>query len=97
VASLASLGTEYLAVEPPELIGSGMAVSKARPALVTRSVRAARSAGYPGRVLCGAGIVDGGDVRRAIELGADGVLVSSSVVKARDWNARITDLAYSLL
>lgn len=96
-ASLASFGTEYLAVEPPELIGSGVAVSKARPALVARSVQAARSAGYKGRVLCGAGIVDGEDVRRAVELGADGVLVSSSVVKARDWNARIRGLAASLL
>jgi len=96
VATLASLGTEYLAVEPPELIGSGVAVSKAKPALVERSVRVARESGYRGRILCGAGIVDGSDVKRAVELGVDGVLVASSVVSARDWAAKIRELSLSL-
>ncbi len=95
-ASLARLGTEYLAVEPPELIGSGVAVSKARPQLVTRTLEAARSSGYRGLVLCGAGIVDGRDVRKAVELGVDGVLVSSSVVKSTNWVSSIRDLAVSL-
>jgi triosephosphate isomerase len=96
VASLASLRTEYLAVEPPALIGSGIAVSKAKPGLVARSVSLARSSGYRGKVLCGAGIVEGADVRRAVELGVDGVLVASSVVTARDWVAKIRELSLSL-
>jgi triosephosphate isomerase len=94
---LARLKTEYVAVEPPELIGSGIAVSKARPQVVSGTVRALRSAGYGGSILCGAGIVTGEDVRKAVSLGADGVLVSSSVVKARDWEARIGELAASLI
>jgi len=96
VASYASLGTEYLAVEPPELIGSGVAVSKAKPGLVERSVREARRSGYRGSVLCGAGIVDGTDVKRAVELGVEGVLVASSVVSARDWTAKIRELSLPL-
>jgi triosephosphate isomerase (TIM) len=96
-AKLGKLGSEYLAVEPPELIGSGVAVSNARPGLVSQTVAAARKSGYGGKVLCGAGIVDGGDVRRAIELGADGVLVASSVVKARNWQSKIEELAHSLM
>lgn len=96
-AALSRLGPTYLAVEPPELIGSGTAVSKARPQVVANTVAAARRAGYKGRVLCGAGIVSGEDVRRAIELGAEGVLVSSSVVKATDWVVKLRELALSLL
>lgn len=96
-ASLSVLGSEYVAVEPPELIGSGIAVSKAKPEVVSNTVEAVRRAGYRGKVLCGAGIVDGWDVKRAVELGADGILVASSVVKAKDWDAKIGDLARSLV
>ncbi len=95
--TLSSFGSEFLAVEPPELIGSGVAVSKAKPEVVSSTVRAVREAGYGGRVLCGAGIVDGSDVLRAVELGAEGVLVSSSVVKAGDWEAKIRELSRSLV
>jgi triosephosphate isomerase len=94
--TLAQLGPDYIAVEPPELIGSGVAVSKARPELVSRTVSKVRDAGYRGKILCGAGIVSGEDVKRAVELGAEGVLVSSSVVKARDWESKIEELAHSL-
>jgi len=94
--ALSALRTEYLAVEPPELIGSGIAVSRAKPQVVKLTVEAARRAGYRGKVLCGAGIVEGADVMKAVELGADGVLVSSSVVKAKDWAPKIRELARSL-
>ena len=93
---LARFGTKYLAVEPPELIGSGIAVSKAKPQLVTDTVEAARRAGYTGKVLCGAGIVTGEDVAAAVRLGADGILVASSVVKAKDWDSKLLELARSL-
>ncbi|MDA4125557.1 MAG: triose-phosphate isomerase [Thaumarchaeota archaeon] len=96
VRQLAALGSKFLAVEPPDLIGSGVAVSKARPEVVTQSVQAARGAGFRGSVLCGAGIVSGEDVKKAVELGADGVLVSSSVVKSGDWRSKLEELADSL-
>lgn len=96
-ASLAALKSEYLAVEPPELISSGMAVSMAQPEIVRRTVSAARAAGYRGKILCGAGIISGPDVRRAIELGAEGVLVASGVVKAKDWENKILELSRSLM
>lgn len=94
--TLARLEPDYVAVEPPGLIGSGVAVSTAKPELVSRTVSKVRGTGYRGKVLCGAGIVSGEDVERAVELGADGVLVSSSVVKARDWPSKIEELASSL-
>ena len=96
-ARLARLSPAYIAVEPPELIGTGVAVSKARPELIERTVSSVRKAGYAGRILCGAGIVSGEDVEKAVELGSDGVLVASSVVKARDWDAKVSELANSLM
>jgi len=95
-ARLAALEPKYLAIEPPELIGSGIAVSKARPELVQRTVVGVRRVGYDGEILCGAGIVSGEDVTKAVELGVDGVLVASSVVKAPDWELKVRELARSL-
>ena len=95
-AELSLLGTWYLAIEPPELIGSGVAVSRAKPDLIVKTVSAARQEGFRGKVLCGAGIVSGEDVSKAVSLGADGVLVASSVVKARDWESKLRELADSL-
>ncbi len=96
VRKIAPLSPNYLAVEPPELIGTGVPVSKARPELIENGVRAAKSVGYRGRILCGAGISSGDDVSRAVELGADGVLVASGVVKARNWMGKISELALAL-
>ncbi|HEV2138268.1 MAG TPA: triose-phosphate isomerase [Nitrososphaerales archaeon] len=93
---LTSLGTKYLAIEPPQLIGSGIAVSKAKPGLIRDTVTEVRKAGYKGRVLCGAGIVSGEDVERSIELGAEGVLVASGVVKSGDWESKLRELAHPL-
>jgi len=96
-ATLSRLGPEYIAVEPPELIGSGVAVSRARPQLLSDTVAKVRGAGYKGRILCGAGITNGSDVERAVELGVQGVLVASSVVKAKDWVTTISELARALV
>ena len=93
---LAPLGPKYIAVEPPELIGSGIAVSRAKPELIEETVTAVRRTGYGGKILCGAGIVTGEDVAKAVELGVDGVLVASSVVKAKDWESKVRELARSL-
>jgi len=94
---LARFGSEYLAVEPPELIGSGIAVSKARPEVISESILRTRRAGYQGKVLCGAGIVEGKDVEAAVKLGSAGILVASGVVKARNWEEKIAELAAPLV
>jgi triosephosphate isomerase len=96
VATIARFSPDFLAVEPAELIGTGISVSKARPELVTESVEQARRAGFSGRMLCGAGIVTGDDAAKAKELGTQGVLVASSVVKAQNWGKKIEELAEAL-
>lgn len=89
----AKMAPDAVAVEPPELIGSGIAVSKARPEVITDSVDAVKSVGSPSRLICGAGIVSGEDVKRALELGAEGVLVASGIVKAANPEEKVREMA----
>ena len=95
-AAMAALSPDYVAVEPPELIGGDISVTTADPAIVSGTVEAVADAGRGVRVLCGAGVKNGKDVSKAIELGADGVLIASGVVKAADWHAALSDLASGL-
>jgi triosephosphate isomerase len=92
-AAIASLGPDMIAVEPPELIGSGVAVSKAKPEVITDTVARIRRINSEVTILCGAGITSGEDVREALRLGTQGVLVASGIVKAKDQLAAIEDLA----
>ena len=87
------LNPDYIAIEPPELIGTGRAVSKERPEVITDSVEAVKRANNSTRLLCGAGIVSGDDVSRALELGASGILVASGIVKAKSWQKTIEEFA----
>ena len=94
-AALAALSPTSIAVEPPELIGTGISVSKARPEVIEGAVRAVRRiAEIP--VLAGAGISSGEDARRAVELGASGVLVASMVMKAKSPREKLRELAEAL-
>lgn len=89
---IAKLGPEMIAVEPPELIGTGVSVSKAKPEVVTSSVRAVKDVNSKVKVLCGAGITTGEDVARALELGAEGVLLASGIVCAKDQRAAVQEI-----
>ncbi|WP_456484154.1 triose-phosphate isomerase [Methanopyrus kandleri] len=91
-----ALSPHAVAVEPPELIGTGTPVSKADPEVVERSVEVVKEVSEETAVLCGAGITDGSDVRAAVELGADGVLVASGVVLAGDPKEALLDLISGL-
>lgn len=88
----AALQPDFVAVEPPELIGSGIPVSKADPQVVSGSVEAVSRIAPNVRVLCGAGISSGEDLRAAIELGSEGVLLASGIIKAADPEAALYDL-----
>jgi len=90
-AAAATLGPDAVAVEPPELIGTGTPVSKADPDIITEAVeRVSSVSDVP--VLCGAGITSGDDVSAALDLGAEGVLVASGVVKAESPREAMLDL-----
>jgi len=83
-AAVAVSEPDMVAIEPPELIGSGRAVSKENPEIVKDSVKRVHKVNPTVRILCGAGISTGDDVYTALKLGTDGILVASGVVKAPD-------------
>ena len=96
-AKYAKINPNYIAIEPPELIGSGKAVSTERPELITKAVLAVKNAKNNTKLLCGAGIVSGQDVRKALDLGSKGILVASGIVKAKSWNKIIEEFAKGML
>jgi triosephosphate isomerase len=83
-AAVAYLNPDIVSIEPPELIGTGVAVSKAQPEVVTDTVKLVRKVNEEAIILCGAGISHGEDVAVALKLGTHGVLVASGIVKAKD-------------
>jgi len=90
------LNPDYIAIEPPELIGSGKAVSKEKPDLILKAVNAVKSSKNKTKLLCGAGIVSGEDVAAAINLGSHGILVASGIVKAKNWTKIIEEFAKAM-
>jgi triosephosphate isomerase len=91
--AVAALGPTMVAVEPPELIGSGISVSTAKPEVVSDAVRKIKAVNPKVRVLCGAGVSNAVDVAKAFELGAEGVLLASAFVKAKDPKALLREMA----
>jgi triosephosphate isomerase len=82
VSKIAAMKPDYIAIEPPELIGTGISVSQTKPYVIKRSVELAHKASPKTRVLCGAGISTSEDVSAALELGTSGVILASAVVKS---------------
>ena len=96
VKKYVKLNPDYIAIEPPELIGSGKAVSKEKPDLIIKAVNAVKNAKNNTKLLCGAGIVSGEDVSKASELGSQGILVASGIIKAKSWEKMISEFAKSM-
>ncbi|MBJ84015.1 MAG: triose-phosphate isomerase [Euryarchaeota archaeon] len=90
--ALAALSPTFIAVEPPELIGGDISVTTADPEIVSGTAQVVKQANANVRVLCGAGVKNGEDVAKAIELGTEGVLLASGVTKAEDPKSVLIDL-----
>ena len=89
---IASLHPDIIAIEPPELIGGDVSVTTANPKIISQTVEVVHKIDPDISILCGAGVKTGKDVAKALELGAEGVLVASGVVKASDKKKAILDL-----
>jgi triosephosphate isomerase len=92
VGELARLQPNMIAIEPPELIGTGKAVSKVNPSIITDSVKEAGRYSENIKVICGAGIVDKTDVQSAINLGSKGILLASGLIKSEAWQDKLIEL-----
>jgi triosephosphate isomerase len=89
--AIAEMKPDFIAVEPPELIGGDVSVSKAKPEVIIRSVKEVKEK-QGIRLLVGAGIKTREDVVKALELGADGVLIASGVDLAPDHEKALREL-----
>lgn len=96
VAEISKFSPDYVAIEPPELIGTGIPVSRAKPEVVTDTVRLVKKINPTIKVLCGAGITKREDVVAALRLGTQGILIASGVVKAKDQSNALFELAESM-
>lgn len=94
---IATFKPDMIMVELPELIGSGRAISKVKPEVILNTVKEVHKIDPRIKVLCGAGISGRRDARMALELGADGVGVSSYVVCAKDQRVAIREILESMI
>jgi len=92
----AALKPDIISLEPPELIGTGIPVSKSKPDAVTEMVALVKHVNPCVVTLCGAGITKGEDVIAALKLGTRGVLVASGVVKAKDPHKVLMEFAEAI-
>ncbi|KKU10171.1 MAG: Triosephosphate isomerase [Candidatus Woesebacteria bacterium GW2011_GWB1_45_5] len=89
--NVCSLNPNFVAYEPPELIGStSTSVAEARPEIISEAHAAANAAGIP--LIVGAGVHSQNDVRKCLELGAVGVAVATDIVKAENPAKELLDL-----
>ncbi len=93
VENIAKLNPDMIAIEPPELIGSGRAISKVNPKIISDSVDTVNQINNNIDVLCGAGIMTSEDVSIALELGSKGILIASGIIQANNWKNKIIELA----
>src|SRR3989338_5577979 len=84
IRKVAALRPKYIAYEPKELIGGDISVTSAKPTIIQQAVRIVKAESPTTKLLCGAGVQNRQDVKTALRLGAQGVLIAHAVVKAKD-------------
>ena len=76
---VAQLKPDYIAIEPPELIGGKISISTAKPEVITKTTKLIKK--IP--ILVGAGVHEKIDVINAMKHGAKGILIASGIIKAK--------------
>ena len=85
-----SLNPDFLAYEPPELIGGTISVATSQPEIIAKASVITKEAGIP--LIVGAGINSCNDVKKSLEFGAVGVAVASDVIKSSNPRDELMDL-----
>lgn len=82
--------------EDPELVSTGRSITKIEPKSVKKFAEMAKRFNSKSKSktisLCGAGISSNEDVKIALQLGCEGVGISSAIVKAKNKKKTITEL-----
>ncbi|MEM0136742.1 MAG: triose-phosphate isomerase [Thermoplasmatales archaeon] len=82
VAMIAKLSPNSIAYEPPALIGGNISVSSSKPEIIEKAGIICGKYGV--NLFVGAGIKNNDDVKKSLDLGANGVLVASGVVLSKN-------------
>ncbi len=90
------LKPDLIALELPGLIGGNVSITKANPHLILDSAKTLRRINPKIVILVGAGITTKEDVKHAFLLGADGVLLASHFVLAKDPEKFLKELVKSI-
>lgn len=90
VKKYADLEPEYIAYEPPELIGGDISVSSSKPDIIEQASKICEK---KTKLLVGAGVKTRIDVETSLNLGATGVLIASGIIR----NAKPINMLVSLL
>jgi len=84
-----NIKTDFVAYEPSYLVGSKTkSVSSEKPEVIKKMADL-----FKGKLLVGAGVHSGEDVKTALGLGAVGILLATDVVKANDPEKELLELA----
>ena len=94
--AISALAPPACAMEPPELIGSGISVTT-KPDLILQTIQAMKEVNATVQPLVGAGVTTSEDVAKAIQLGAKGVLLASGFVKASNPKEVLLKMAESMI
>ena len=93
--NVAKMNPTAIAYEPPELIGGDISVSTSKPNVVKEFCDAVRK-NSQSLALIGAGIKTKEDASKSVELGADGLLVASGIIKSSKYKEIIDELVDGL-
>ena len=83
---IAVLKPDFVAIESEELISGKKSITQENPALIKTASECIKN------LLVGAGIHSKEDVKKARELGAKGILISSAIIKAKNRKEKIKEL-----
>jgi triosephosphate isomerase (TIM) len=87
IKSVTKLNPDYLGFEDPNLIGGPVPMVQAHPKLIKEAVSLSTQP-----LIVGGGIRSKADVKKARELGAQGVLVASEFAKSKDPQSTLQEL-----
>ncbi|MBT5740206.1 triose-phosphate isomerase [Candidatus Woesearchaeota archaeon] len=84
IKKVAQFKSDYIAYEPPALIGGAISITEAQPGIIVKAVDLVKKLSPRTKLLVGAGVKKAEDVGQALALGAKGVLIGSAAAKAKD-------------
>ena len=83
------LKPDYIIFEPPELVAGKKSVSKSKPELIKNFSKHLKT-----KFLVGAGIHSREDVKKALELGADGIAISSAITRSKNPGKKLREILF---